>query len=152
MKESAGILVFRRKHENIEVLLVHPGGPIWGKRDRWSIPKGELDENEDRLQAAYREFEEELGSPPPAGEPLELGSAKVGSKVNRIWAIEGDFELSGFKCNTFTMEWPPRSGHLQEFPECDRAAWFDPVTARQKLYESQVIFLDNLARHLELPS
>lgn len=147
-KQSAGILVYKRNDNGLQVLLVHPAGPIWAHRDFWSIPKGELDGDEDHLRAAYREFKEEVGIDPPAGKPLDLGSAKAGNKVNYIWALEGDIDVSKFSCNTFTMEWPPKSGKMQEFPECDKAEWFDIETAKTKVFEAQVFFLDSLVRHL----
>jgi len=151
VKESAGILVYKREGSELEVLLVHPGGPLYSKKDDgvWSLPKGELDGDEDHLQAAYREFEEELGMPAPAAEPRELGSIKQKSgKTVYAWAVEGDLDLSGFTCNTFTMEWPPKSGKMQEFPECDRAEWFSAQTVRQKLNEAQVEFLDRLEQSI----
>jgi predicted NUDIX family NTP pyrophosphohydrolase len=147
-KQSAGLLVYKRQGGELRVLLVHPGGPIWAHRDLWSIPKGELDEDEDHLKAAYREFKEEVGVDAPKGEPIELGSAKAGNKVNYIWALEGDVDVNKFSCNTFTMEWPPKSGKMQEFPECDRAEWFDIGAAKTKVFEAQVFFLDSLVQHL----
>jgi len=151
MKRSAGILVFRRSDASVELLLAHPGGPIWGKRDVWSIPKGELDENEQLEAAARREFEEEIGLAVPAGELIDLGSAKQsGGKTNFVWAVEGDIDLAKFSCNTFTMEWPPKSGQFQEFPENDRAAWFAPELAVQKLFPAQVVFIERLAEKLGL--
>ncbi|HTB48789.1 MAG TPA: NUDIX domain-containing protein [Verrucomicrobiae bacterium] len=150
-KQSAGILVFRGNPRSVEVLLVHPAGPFWAKKDTWSIPKGELDEGEDHLAAAFREFEEELGMLPPAGELLELGSMKQsGGKTNYIWAVEGEFNVKLFKGNTFTMEWPPKSGQQQEFPENDRAAWFDLATAKRKLFKAQIVFIDRLAERLKI--
>jgi predicted NUDIX family NTP pyrophosphohydrolase len=133
------------------VLLVHPGGPLYAKKDEevWSVPKGELDDDEDHLRAAYREFEEELGMPPPDSKPIDLGSVKLKSgKLVCVWAVEGDLELTDFKCNTFTMEWPPKSGRMQEYPECDRADWFGLDQARQKLHPGQHIFLDRLIEQL----
>ena len=149
--QSAGILVFRRTVSAVEVLLVHPGGPFWAKKDSWSIPKGELETDEDLFSGAAREFEEEVGIKPPAGKQLELGEFKQGSaKTNHIWAVEGEVDLKDFKCNTFIMEWPPKSGVEQEFPENDRAAWFDLGTARRKLFKGQVIFIDRLAEQLNV--
>jgi len=148
-KQSAGLLVFRRVKGGIEVLLVHPGGPFWGKKDTWSIPKGELEAGEDQKAAVAREFEEEVGAKPPAGKLIDLGTSKSsGSKTNYVWAVEGDVDLTKFKCNTFTMEWPPKSGQQQEFPENDRAAWFDLASAKSKLFKSQVGFVDKLAEIL----
>jgi len=151
MTQSAGFLVFKRNGASVEVLLAHPGGPIWGHKDFWSIPKGELDEDEDHLAAARREFEEEIGLPVPEGKLLDLGSAKgSGGKVNFVWAVEGDIDLSQFHCNTFTMEWPPRSGRMQEYPENDRAGWFTLPVGRAKVFENQAVFLDRLAKELGL--
>src|SRR5437660_2520772 len=110
MKQSAGILVYRRKGDKVEVLLAHPGGPFGAKKDVWSIPKGELDDNEDRQAAGKREFEEELGVPPPAGELIDLGTSKQSGKINYIWAVEGEVEVANLSFNSmFTIEWPPRS-------------------------------------------
>lgn len=149
-KHSAGLLVFRRNADSVEVLLVHPGGPFWARKDSWSIPKGELEEDEELQSAAAREFTEETGFPPPAGELIGLGEARQGSKLNSIWAVEGDVDLKQFKSNTFTMEWPPKSGQEAEFPENDRAAWFDLATARTKLFKYQTAFLDRLAEALQV--
>lgn len=145
MAQSAGILVFRKRGNTVEVLLVHPGGPFWAKKDSWSIPKGELEAGEQRQSAALREFEEEVGFKPPDGELINLGEAKQNSKVNHIWAVAGDVDLKQFKSNSFTMEWPPKSGQEQEFPENDRAAWFDLATAKTKLYQYLAVFIDRLA-------
>ncbi len=125
-KTSAGILLFRRAPAGVEVLLVHPGGPFWAKKDvgAWSIPKGLADEGEDLLAAAKREFLEETGMP-VEGEFLDLGAHKQPSgKTIVAWACEGDFDPASLKSNTFSVEWPPRSGRMAEFPEVDRAAWF----------------------------
>lgn len=150
---SAGILLYKREDGVVKVLLVHPAGPIWGHKDKWLLPKGEVDEgDENHIEAAKREFKEETGSPPPPGELISLGEAKGGNKLNRIWALEGDFDVSTFHCNTFTMEWPPKSGNMQKFPECDRAQWFDLPTAKAKLFNSLGIFIDRLAEHLGLNS
>lgn len=149
--QSAGILVFRGQGSKIEVLLVHPGGPFWAKKDSWSIPKGELEADEELLTGAFREFEEEVGVPPPKGELLELGEFKSSSaKTNYIWAMEGDFDLKDFKSNTFTMEWPPKSGVQQEFVENDRAGWFDLTTAQRKVFKNQAVFIDRLAERLQI--
>jgi predicted NUDIX family NTP pyrophosphohydrolase len=148
MKQSAGILLFKVTKDGCRVLLAHPGGPIWGHKDSWTIPKGELDEAEDHLAAAFREFEEEVGITPPVGELIDLGTIKSGSKTNFIWAVEGMMDVSKFSSNTFTMEWPLRSGIIAEFPENDRAAWFDLATAKKKLFNGQVGFIDRLADHL----
>ena len=151
-KVSAGILLFRRSNNKLEVLIAHPAGPLWAHKDKWLLTKGEVEAGEDHLQAAKREFKEETGSEPPEGEFIDLGEAKGGSKINHIWAIEGDFDTSTFTCNTFTMEWPPKSGKIQEFPECDRAEWFDLPTAKEKLFKTQNVFIDRLAEHLGLPA
>ena len=151
-KYSAGILLFKRQDDRVKVLLVHPAGPLWAHKDKWLLPKGEVDErDEDHLAAAKREFLEETGSPVPEGELIDLGEAKGGSKTNHIWTVEGEFDTETFTCNTFTMEWPPKSGNIQEFPECDRAEWFDLPTAKEKLFKSQNVFIDRLAEHLGLP-
>jgi predicted NUDIX family NTP pyrophosphohydrolase len=132
-----------------EVLLVHPGGPFWANKDAgaWSIPKGEYEEGaEDPLECALREFEEELGSSPPArGALTPLGEVrqKSGKRVT-AWAAEGDIDPGGIRSNTFTMEWPPRSGREQEFPEIDRAAWFPLDEARERINPAQAAFLDRL--------
>ncbi len=144
---SAGLLLHRSGPDELEVLLVHPGGPFWARRDAgaWSIPKGETDAGEDPLDAARREFAEELGSPPPDGEPLALGEVrqKSGKRVS-AWALAGDLDPATLRSNTFTMQWPPRSGRRQEFPEVDRAQWFGVHAAREKLIAAQVAFLDRL--------
>jgi predicted NUDIX family NTP pyrophosphohydrolase len=149
---SAGILLYRRGSAGLEVLLGHPGGPFYTKKDDgvWTIPKGELEAGEDELVAAFREFTEELGSSPPQEPPLPLGDAKQsGAKVNVIWALEGDFDVSTLRSNTFEMTWPPRSGRLQKFEEIDRIAWFDLDAARRKLRPAQLPFLDRLAAALD---
>jgi predicted NUDIX family NTP pyrophosphohydrolase len=122
----------------VEVLLAHPGGPFWAHRDAgsWSIPKGEYGDHEQPLAAARREFQEELGKPAPAGEPIDLGEVTQASgKRVRAWAIAGDLDPSLIESFTFELEWPPRSGQIREFPEIDRAEWFDLPTARVKLVE-----------------
>ena len=130
------------------MLLVHPGGPFWAKRDAgaWSIPKGEYDDGEDALAAALREFEEEVGSAlDAAGELVALGDVRQKNrKLVTAWAAEGDVDAGAVRSNTFAMEWPPRSGRTQEFPEIDRAEWFTLARARDKLIEAQVAFLDRL--------
>jgi predicted NUDIX family NTP pyrophosphohydrolase len=148
-KLSAGLLVYRRTDGGIEVLLVHPGGPFWTKKDdgAWSVPKGEYEPDEDPLQVALREFEEETGQPPPDHSDAEwLGEQRQPSgKVVSVWAIEGDVDVSEVRSNTFEMEWPPRSGRTREFPEVDRADWFDLDQARRKLLRGQVGFLDRIS-------
>ena len=148
-KLSAGLLVYRRTDDGIEVLLVHPGGPFWAKKDdgSWSLPKGEYEPEEDPLAVALREFEEETGQPPPDHAEAEwLGEQRQPSgKVVSAWAVEGDVDVSDITSNTFEMEWPPRSGRTQEFPEVDRAGWFGPDEARRKILRGQVGFLDRLS-------
>jgi predicted NUDIX family NTP pyrophosphohydrolase len=151
---SAGLILFRRRPgPGVEVLLVHMGGPLWARRDEraWSIPKGEYADPEEPLEAARREFAEELGHEPPSAEAIELGELRQSSgKRIRGWAIEGDLDPASVRSNTFEMEWPPRSGRLRAFPEVDRAAWFDLESARAKLVGGQVPFIDLLARQLRL--
>ncbi len=145
-KKSAGILLFRERPGNLEVLLVHPGGPFWAKKDdcAWSIPKGEFADGEDPVAAARREFEEELGAAVD-GDLIPLDAVKQpGGKVVHAWAVRGDFNPSNLKSNTFSMEWPPRSGRQREFPEVDRAEWFEVETARTKILKGQAAFLDQL--------
>jgi predicted NUDIX family NTP pyrophosphohydrolase len=135
----------------LQVLLVHPGGPVWATRDlgAWSIPKGEYVDPEDPLSAARREFAEELGSAPPDGEVLELGEIRQKSgKVVRAWGLAGDLDASRVSSNTFTMQWPPRSGRMEEFPEVDRAEWFALDAARERINPAQVALLDRLAESL----
>ena len=148
MADSAGILLHRRAGDHLQVLLVHPGGPLWARRDAgaWSIPKGEYTNgSEDPLAAARREFEEELGSPPPDGDALDLGEIrqKSGKRV-RAWALEGDLDASAITSNTVMIEWPPRSGRQLEIPEVDRAEWFSLADAREKINPAQVALLDRL--------
>jgi predicted NUDIX family NTP pyrophosphohydrolase len=150
-KRSAGILLYRLAGGRPEVLLVHPGGPFWARKDAgvWSIPKGEYEDGDDPLACALREFEEETGSTPPPGELLELDDVKQkGGKVVRAWAAEGDLDADSVRSNTFTMEWPPRSGRTAEFPEVDRAGWFGVDEARVKLSPAQAAFLDRLLERL----
>lgn len=148
-KQSAGLLLYRSAGGTVQVLLVHPGGPYWARRDdgAWSLPKGEYTADEDPLDVAYREFREELGMDAPAGpRPAFLGEARQpGGKRVTVWAVEGDLDVSVVRSNTFTMEWPPNSGATREFPEIDRAAWFDLDTARRKVNPGQVGFLDRLS-------
>jgi predicted NUDIX family NTP pyrophosphohydrolase len=146
-KRSAGILLYRLSGGVPEVLLVHPGGPFWARRDAgaWSVPKGEYEDGDDSLASALREFEEETGTALESGELLELGDVKQKSgKVVRAWAAEGDLDPDAVHSNTFTMEWPPRSGRMAEFPEIDRAGWFGIDDAREKLNPVQAEFLDRL--------
>ena len=145
---SAGILLHRGGADGREVLLVHPGGPFWAKRDdgAWSIPKGEYGPDEDPRLAARREFEEELGAALPGDAELrELGEVRQkNGKLVVAWAVEGDLDATAARSNTFELEWPPRSGRRQEFPEIDRAEWFAVARAREKLLPAQVALLDRL--------
>jgi predicted NUDIX family NTP pyrophosphohydrolase len=146
-KRSAGILLHRHREDRLEVLLVHMGGPLWARKDdgAWSIPKGEYTEAEDPLDAARREFAEELGVPVPDGRSTALGEVKQsGGKVVTAWAVEADLDVSAVVSNTFTMEWPRGSGRLADFPEIDRAEWCSIDTARRLLVRAQVEFLDRL--------
>lgn len=150
MKQSAGLMLYRTRKNVTEVLLVHPGGPFWAKKDAgaWSIPKGEFTEGEAPLDAAKREFAEEIGQPVPDGEYSELGSVKYSNKIAYVWTLEADIDLAHFKSNTFTMEWPPKSGQQQEFPEADKAAWIPLTKAKSKLVKGQVPLLEMLAEKL----
>jgi predicted NUDIX family NTP pyrophosphohydrolase len=146
-RRSAGILLHRGGDDALEVLLVHPGGPAWSKRDlgAWSIPKGEIAEDEDPLASARREFEEELGTAPPSGEADDLGEIRQRSgKRVRAWALAGDLDASRIVSNTFMFEWPPRSGTMIEIPEVDRAEWFGIEVARERINSGQVPLLDRL--------
>jgi predicted NUDIX family NTP pyrophosphohydrolase len=150
-RRSAGILLFRRRARELEVFLVHPGGPFWAHRDEgaWSLPKGEYQPGEDPLLAARREFQEETGAAID-GDFLALPSVKqAGGKVVDAWAVEGDFDPEGLHSNTFDLEWPPKSGVRRSFPEVDRGAWFPIPAARHKLLTGQLPLLDAL---LELAS
>ena len=149
-RKSAGLLVFRRSAGGVEVLLGHMGGPFWARREdgAWTVPKGEYAE-EDPVVAARREFAEELGMPAPPGELLDLGSVRQsGGKVVSVWAVEGDLDPAAAVSNTFALEWPPRSGRFEEFPELDRVAWLDLAVARVRLVKGQVPFLDRLVERL----
>ena len=146
-RRSAGILLYRRRQGALEVLLVHPGGPAWANRDAgaWSIPKGEYGDGEDPRAVALREFEEETGQPPPTGDLVALGEIRQrGGKVVTAWATPGDLDPGKVTSNTFKMLWPPRSGRWRTFPEVDRAGWFDPATAREKLLAAQAELVDRL--------
>ena len=152
---SAGILLYRRgPGQAPEVLLGHMGGPFWAKKHAggWSIPKGEHGPDEEPLDVARREFAEELGSPVPAEDLLPLGELRVTSgKVLTVWAAEGDLDAAASTSNTFEVEWPPRSGRRQSFPEIDRSAWFGVEEARTRLVRGQVPFLDRLLARLDQP-
>jgi len=149
-KPSAGLLLFRRSAGALEVLLVHPGGPFWASKDdgAWSIPKGQIEDNEDPLAAARREVEEETGAS-PSGTFIALTPVRqTGGKVVHTWAIESDFDPSSLRSNLFEMEWPPKSGKRAMFPEVDRAEWFDLATAARKILESQAIVLRDFERRM----
>jgi predicted NUDIX family NTP pyrophosphohydrolase len=148
-RRSAGILLHRRRGDELEVLLVHPGGPFWARRDEgaWSIPKGEYLQGEEPLVAARREFEEELGAAPPAGQAADLGEVRQkGGKQVRAWAMAGDLDPATIVSNTFELEWPPRSGRRIDVPEVDRAEWFGLEAARAKINPAQAALLDRLAQ------
>jgi predicted NUDIX family NTP pyrophosphohydrolase len=151
-KTSAGLLMFRRRKDRVEFLLVHPGGPFWRKKDlgAWSIPKGEYTEDEEPLEAAKREFEEETGIV-PSGDFIALDEIKQPSgKVVTAWAFEGDCSPREIRSNAFSMEWPPKSGHMQEFPEVDRAGWFSPEAARKRIFKGQLGFLERCMARIGL--
>ncbi|MBR1300603.1 NUDIX domain-containing protein [Bradyrhizobium sp. AUGA SZCCT0042] len=148
--ESAGLLLFRKRDSDIQFLLGHPGGPFWSRKDAgaWSIPKGLISPGEEPLAAARREFAEETGHH-PTGDFIPLGAVKqAGGKVVHAWAVQGDWDPAGLRSNTFEMEWPPRSGRRQAFPELDRAAWFNVYEARLKILNGQVLFIDRLLEAL----
>ena len=141
------MLLYRRAADGVEVLIGHMGGPFWAKKDAggWSIPKGEYGEGEEAFAVALREFAEELGSPCPAEDFTPLGEVKASGKTLTVWAAEGDLDATACVSNTFEIEWPPRSGRMQEFPEIDRAEWVGVQVAREKLVKGQLPFLDRLA-------
>jgi predicted NUDIX family NTP pyrophosphohydrolase len=150
-KKSAGLLLYREARDStgIEVLLAHPGGPFWRNKDEgaWTIPKGEFAEDEDPLAAAKREFEEELGAKPPVGDYLQLKPIKQkNGKIVHAWAVKGDFDPTTLSSNTFEMEWPPKSGRMQSFPEVDRAQWFTTGDATQKMLFGQGALVDELLK------
>jgi len=153
-KRSAGVLLFRRGADGIRVLLVHPGGPYWARKDdgAWSIPKGELDAEEESRACALRELGEELGPSAPQVDPeqlIDLGTVRQkGGKVVQAWAAEADFDPARLDSNVFAMEWPPRSGSEREFPEVDRAEWFMPAAAREKILAAQSELIDRLLERL----
>jgi predicted NUDIX family NTP pyrophosphohydrolase len=156
MKRSAGILLYRVAGDRPELLLVHPGGPFWTKKDlgAWTIPKGEIDDGEEPRACALRELDEELGSP-PALDPedlIELGSVRQRAKIVDAWAAEADFDPASLRSNTFAMEWPPSSGKEREFPEVDRAEWFEPDLARRKILPAQAELIDRLLDRIEAGS
>ncbi|HTZ80283.1 MAG TPA: NUDIX domain-containing protein [Stellaceae bacterium] len=145
-KLSAGLLLYRRRAAGIEVFLVHPGGPFWARKDAgaWSIPKGEAAPGEDLLARARQEFAEETGSVAAGSFHALAPVRQPGGKTVHAWAVEGDLDAAAIRSNTFTMEWPPRSGRRQDFPEVDRAQWFDLAAAREKINKGQAALLDEL--------
>jgi predicted NUDIX family NTP pyrophosphohydrolase len=151
-KKSAGILLYRKRGQRlVEVLLVHPGGPFWQNKDEgaWTVPKGEFTDDEDPRAAAMREFQEELGAPPPKGDCIPLKPIKQkNGKLVHAWAVEGDFDPAKLDSNTFALEWPPKSGRKQNFPEVDHAEWFTPDVAKQKMLSGQDAFVDELLQLL----
>ena|ERR1051325_933171 len=158
-KKSAGLLLYRENSSGtIEVLLVHPGGPFWRNKDEgaWTIPKGEFDDGEDPLDAAKREFAEEIGAPPPANADAQYISLKPikqsNGKTVHAWAVRGDFDPANISSNRFEIEWPPKSGHLQEFPEVDRAQWFTPEVASQKIIRAQAALINELVTVVNVAS
>ena len=152
-KLSAGVLVYRTRDGVVEVLIAHPGGPFWTRKDdgAWSIPKGEYADGDDAWAAAQREFGEELGLPVPAGPRVDFGPLKQPSgKVVTTFAVRGDLDVTDARSNTFELEWPKGSGRMREFPEVDRVAWFPVAQARTKLLKGQRAFLDQLMAQPEL--
>ncbi len=152
-KPSAGILVYRHSNGQIELLLGHPGGPYWAKKDigAWSIPKGEFEKGEAPMSAAQREFLEETGSKAPEGAYIDLGEVtRDDGKRIIIWAIEGEVDLANFSSNMFELEWPPKSGIVQEFPEIDQIAWICLNSAPAKMHKGQVAFVERLAEYLNI--
>ncbi|MCL2037555.1 NUDIX domain-containing protein [Candidatus Saccharibacteria bacterium] len=151
MKTSAGILLYKIKNKEAQVLLAHMGGPFWARKDNgaWSVIKGEFDPAaEEPLTAAKREFKEETSCPAPNVEYFALKEIKTSGKIIHVFAGNRDFDVSKIKSNTFEIEWPPKSGQMQTFPEIDRAAWFDLPTAKEKLVKSQAIMIDELEKYL----
>lgn len=152
MKESAGLLLYQLRADRVEVLLVHPGGPFWRHKDvaAWSIPKGEISDGESAIDAARREFAEELGQRPPESTFASLGTARqAGGKLVHAWAVEGAFDVTGLRSTSFELEWPPRSGKTQSFPEVDRAAWFDLEAAHRMILAGQRTFIERLEASLK---
>ncbi|MEU1319241.1 MULTISPECIES: NUDIX domain-containing protein [Streptomyces] len=150
MRRSAGLLLFHPTDDGIEVLLGHMGGPFFARRDAgaWTVIKGEYEPDEPAWEAARREFQEELGLPPPDGEAIDLGEVRqTGGKIVTAWAVRADLDPATITPGTFRMEWPPRSGRLEEFPELDRVAWFGLDRARAVIVKAQAAFLDRLAEH-----
>ena len=152
-KLSAGLLLYRAHGGVVEVLIAHPGGPFWARKDdgAWSIPKGEYDDGDDPWVAAQREFSEEIGLPVPAGPRIDFGALKQPSgKVVTVFAVRADLDVTDARSNTFELEWPKGSGRMQEFPEVDRVGWFPVARARTKLLKGQRAFLDRLMGQPEL--
>lgn len=152
-KQSAGILLYRQSADGLQVFIVHPGGPFYRNKDEgaWSIPKGEFNEGEEALQAAKREFYEETGQH-PRGDTLELKPVKLKSgKKIYAWAVEGDIDAENIRSNHFEIEWPPKSGRKQFFPEIGRAAWFDTETAKSKINPAQAALIDELVQMVSRP-
>jgi predicted NUDIX family NTP pyrophosphohydrolase len=150
--DSAGLLPYRRRDGHLEVLIAHMGGPFWSGREEgaWTIVKGELGDAEDALTAARREFEEETGAPAPEGPVLELGDVRQsGGKRVQAWAIEADLDPATMRSNTFSLEWPPRSGTMQDFPEVDRFEWCPPPVASRRLVKAQAALIARLAGLLD---
>jgi predicted NUDIX family NTP pyrophosphohydrolase len=152
-KRSAGILLYRTVAGSLQLLLVHPGGPYWAKRDAgaWTVPKGEYEDGEAPRDCALRELEEELGTAPELDLEalIDLGSVRQKSgKVVEVWACESDFDPAELRSNTFAIEWPPRSGQQREFPEVDRAEWFEPGAAREKIIDAQAELIERLLERL----
>ncbi|MEU1038455.1 NUDIX domain-containing protein [Streptomyces sp. NPDC005907] len=152
MRRSAGLLLYRRAGDEFEVLLGHMGGPFFARRDAgaWTVPKGEYEPDEPAWDAARREFEEELGLPPPEGAAIPLGEVRQSNgKIVTAWAIEADLDPAAMVPGTFEMEWPPKSGRVQEFPELDRVQWCGLERARAVIVPAQAAFLDRLMEHSE---
>ncbi|WSQ07541.1 NUDIX domain-containing protein [Streptomyces sp. NBC_01231] len=150
MKRSAGLLLFRHTDHGLEVLLGHMGGPFFARREAgaWTVPKGEYEPDEPAWDAARREFQEELGLAPPDGEAVPLGEVRqTNGKTVTAWAVAADLDPATIRPGTFRLEWPPRSGQIQEFPELDRVAWFGLDAARVVIVKAQAAFLDRLTEH-----
>jgi predicted NUDIX family NTP pyrophosphohydrolase len=146
-KLSAGLLLYRRRDDAVELLIAHPGGPIWQRRDdgAWGLPKGAANEGEELLDAARREFEEELGQPPPDGPAIDLGEIRLRSgKIVHGWAVEGDFDPAALRSMLAELAWPPRSGKVIRVPEIDRVMWAQPGEARRRMHPAQAAFVDRL--------
>jgi len=151
-RRSAGLLLYRRRSGAVELLLAHPGGPIWAKRDEgvWTIPKGEIEDGEDPWAVACREFHEETGHPPPDGEAIDLGEIQQkGGKYVVAWAVKGDLDPANAHSNTVPFQWPPNSGRWITVPEIDRVEWFSPDEARKRIKDRQIPFIDRLIEALD---